>query len=522
MGSIAADSTVVLLQSIATTATILLVLAAFIKVVYFLWWNPLRVQRMMVGQGVLGPQYQLIFGNTRQASQMNIAALHKPLKLSDDVFQKVQPHIYTWTKAYGKNYISWQGPEPTLNISDTEMAKQVMNNKDDHFVKGKPTSFIKMMIGYGLVMADGENWVKQRNLANHAFHGESLKAMLPAMVDSVYLMLERWKGIKGNDVEVFEEFRILSSEVISRTAFGSSYEEGRNIFHMISQLATLTVRNFHTWRIPGLSLLWRMADEAEGYRLEKAIRAAILDVVQKREAQKNSGKMNGYGTDFLGLLLEANHEDDGSKKITINTLVDECKTFYFAGQETTNTLLGWTMFHLASHPYWQEEARKEVVDVFGDLDPNFVGVAKLRTMMMILNESLRLYSPITGLTRKVPKRTRIGDITVPANFQVTVANFKIHHDPDVWGEDAHVFKPERFSEGVAKATNNNMAAFLPFGLGPRMCVGNNFALMEAKVALAMILQRYRFSLSPGYIHCPYQHLTIQPLHGIQVILRPIE
>ncbi|KAI4312976.1 hypothetical protein MLD38_037760 [Melastoma candidum] len=210
---------------------------AFTKVMYFLWWNPLRIQR---GQGTQGPPYQLVFGNTRQASQMHVASLHKPLKLSDDILHRVKPHIYTWTKAYGKNYISWRGTEATLNISETEMAKQVMNNKDDHFVKGKPISLGKMILGYGLVTAYGENWVKQRKLANHAFHGESLKEMVPAMVESVYLMLERWKGIKGKDVEVFEEFWFLTSEVISRTAFGSSYEEGRHIFQMISQLTTIT------------------------------------------------------------------------------------------------------------------------------------------------------------------------------------------------------------------------------------------------------------------------------------------
>lgn len=129
------------------------------------------------------------------------------------------------------------------------------------------------------------------------------------------------------------------------------------------------------------SLLWRTADEAEGHRLEKGIRAAVLKVVRKREEKKKSGEMDVYGTDFLGRLMEANNEDDDEKRISIDTLVDECKTFYFAGQETTNTMLGWTAFLLASHPYWQEEARKEVLDVFGDLDPTFEGIAKLRTVI---------------------------------------------------------------------------------------------------------------------------------------------
>lgn len=122
-------------------------------------------------------------------------------------------------------------------------------------------------------------------------------------------------------------------------------------------------------------------DEAEGHKLEKSIRVAVKEIVRKREAKMKSGEMDSYGTDFLGRLMEAKHEDDDAKRISIDIVVDECKTFFFGGQETANSMLGWTVFLLASHPHWQEEARKEVLDVFGDLDPTFEGSKKLRTVM---------------------------------------------------------------------------------------------------------------------------------------------
>ncbi|KAL6192914.1 hypothetical protein ACLB2K_034000 [Fragaria x ananassa] len=136
-------------------------------------------------------------------------------------------------------------------------------------------------------------------------------------------------------------------------------------------------------------------------------------------------------------------------------------------------------------------------------------------MSMIINESLRLYPPVIQLVRKTGREVRLGKFILPANIQVLIPNVAFHHDPQIWGPEAQLFKPERFSEGVAKATRDNMAAFLPFGMGPRICVGFNFATTETKIALSMILQRYTFTLSPGYVHSPLQFLTVRPQHGVQ-------
>jgi PHYB activation tagged suppressor 1 len=143
-------------------------------------------------------------------------------------------------------------------------------------------------------------------------------------------------------------------------------------------------------------------------------------------------------------------------------------------------------------------------------------------MGMVINESLRLYTPNAILMRRVERETKLGKITVPANTEVYISTLAVHQNPEIWGEDALLFKPERFADGVVKATNNNIAAFMPFGLGPRNCAGMNFAITETKLALSMILQRYSFTLSPTYVHCPTEVLTMCPQHGVQVILQPYE
>lgn len=247
----------------------------------------------------------------------------------------------------------------------------------------------------------------------------------------------------------------------------------------------------------------------------------FMEIIKAREEKFRNGETEGYGNDFLGLLVKAKNDPETSQSISVEDIVDECKTFYFAGHETTNVLLAWTMFLLALHKEWQEEARNEVLKVFGGNNPTLEGLPKLRTMTMIINECLRLYPPAMSVSRRAEKEVRLGSMVVPPTIMLTIPTVAVHHDTTFWGEDAREFKPERFSEGVGKATESNSAAYIPFGLGPRNCVGMNFAMNEAKIAMSMILQRYSFSLSPAYAHMPVQFLTICPQNGVQVILNSI-
>ncbi|CAN6713649.1 unnamed protein product [Malus baccata var. baccata] len=510
---------------VAVLSSLLCVFLVFvlIKILHKLWWTPTRIQKMMKAQGIKGPPYRLIHGNTKEISDMKKEVMRRPKNLSHDIVSVVVPHIHSWSQIYGKNYLQWHGSLAQLVITEEpELCKEIMSNKDKAYPKREPTTFVKKLLGNGLVTTtEGEKWGKLRKLATHAFHGECLKSLFPDMVASAETMLERWRNYEEKEIEVFEEFRLFTSEVISRTAFGSSYLEGQNIFEMLMKLAFLVSKNALKVRIPGISKFFKTSDEIEAEKLEKGVYASIMEIVKKREKTATSGDEDSFGSDFLGLLLKARHDANDEQRISVDDLVDECKTFYFAGQETTNTLLAWTVFLLALHTNWQEEARKEVIELFGKQTPNLDGITKLKTMSMILNESLRLYPPVAGFSRKVEREVRLGNVIVPANVGLVISNISFHHDRRIWGQDAQLFKPERFAEGVAKATNNNIGAFVPFGIGPRSCVGLNFAINEAKIAVSMILQRYSFTLSPGYVHLPIQYVTVRPQHGVQVMLHPL-
>ncbi|TXG75345.1 hypothetical protein E1A91_1Z024600v1 [Gossypium mustelinum] len=479
-----------------------LCLCLFVALLYVLckyWWVPHRVQFIMNSQGIRGPPYEFIHGNNKEALQMQKEASSKPMALTHDIFPRVMPHDYSCIK--NTNYLSWKGVRAELVITDPELVKEVLKNSEKAFSKPKTSYFFKKLLGDSIPTIKSEKWARHRKLANHAFHGESLKNMIPAMIASVGTMLEKWKDKEGKEMEVFQEFRFLTSEVISRTAFGSSYLEGEKIFDMLTKFTLIIGRNFYKAKFPIIGLLVRSRLSGHSYQTEnslnskklKMINDSVMKIVKQREEKVMTGEVDSFGHDFLGLLVNAYHDPDEKNMFLIQDIIDECKTFYFAGQETTNSLLAWTTLLLAIYTDWQDKTRAEVIE-----------------MTMIINETLRLYPPLNGVVRKAVRDIQLGKLVLPNYLDLNIRFIALHHDPDLWGDDVHLFKPERFAEGIAKATNNNAAAFMPFGLGPRTCVGMNFAITETKIALSMILQRYTFTLSPTY-----------PQHGLHVLFHSL-
>ncbi|KAJ4839536.1 hypothetical protein Tsubulata_047558 [Turnera subulata] len=215
------------------------------------WWTPFRIQSAMSSQGIKGPSYRFFHGNSKEIISLRNEAWKSPMELCHQIFPRVHPHVYLWKKLYGKNFLMWKGSMPLLVVTESELIKEILNNRDGTYLK-PDQPYLKKLLGNGLITTRGEKWFKLRKLANHAFHGESLKRMVPEMVASTEVMIERWKQQAGNEIEVFRDFKLLTSEVISRTAFGSSYLEGQRIFDMLTKMVLIFSRNIYTVRIPGI------------------------------------------------------------------------------------------------------------------------------------------------------------------------------------------------------------------------------------------------------------------------------
>ncbi|KAJ1425234.1 Cytochrome P450 [Sesbania bispinosa] len=493
-----------------------------------LWLRPKRLEKLLRAQGLQGESYKLSSlddSKQKHMLKMQQEAKSKPIALSNDVAPQIFTSVYQTINQYGKNSFLWEGTTPKVIITEPEQIKEVFNKIHD-FSKPKFNSVINLL-NVGLVQYNGEKWAKHRKIVNPAFHLDKLKNMLPAFLESGHDMISKWKEMLSSDgtceIDVWPFLQNLTCDVISRTAFGSSYAEGTKIFGLLRRQGYLLMTAVHT-HIP---MWWLLPTSTKRTmkEMDRDIYNSVEGIIKKRETAMENGE--AIKDDLLGILLESNHiENQGHENsktggMTNEEVMKECKAFYNAGQETTSTLLVWTMILLARHPEWQARAREEVLQVFGNQNPNFNGLSQLKIVTMVLYEVLRLYPPTIYFTRAVEKDLKLGNLSLPAGIQVSIPILLLHHDRDIWGDDAKQFKPERFSEGIAKVTKGQVSYF-PFGWGPRICIGQNFALLEAKIVLSLLLQNFSFELSAAYTHAPTAVLSLQPKHGAQLVLHKLE
>ncbi|WCJ32365.1 Cytochrome P450 72A397 [Euphorbia peplus] len=514
-------------MSVAVAIIVISLLSLAWKLGNWLWFRPKKLEKHLRQQGLSGNPYRFFYGDWKD----NISAIkHAQSKPSDhfshDVASRVAPFLRHIIHRYGKNSFMWIGPIPRVNIMDPEHVKDVFT-KINVIQKVKTNPAFSKLLAPGVASHEGDKWAKHRKIVNPAFHHEKLKLMLPQIYESCNIMIENWNELLSEkdtcEVDVWPCIQKLSCDVISRSAFGSNYEEGKLIFDLLRELAELLMQMAQSVYIPG----WRFLPTKRNRRMkqiDKEIKALLRNMIQKREKVMKTGE--AMKSDLLGLLMESNMreiEEKGRNKnmgLSINDVMDECRLFYFAGQETTSSLVIWTIILLAKYPKWQASAREEVLHVFGKSKPDFEGLSHLKVVTMILYEVLRLYPPATVLSRTIHEEIRMGNLVLPEGVQLSLSILLIHHDSELWGDDASEFKPDRFSGGVSKAAKYPNV-FLPFGSGPRICVGQSFALIEAKMAVASILQNFSFELSPSYSHAPRSVTTLRPQHGAPLILHKL-
>ncbi|KAK7244044.1 hypothetical protein RIF29_38862 [Crotalaria pallida] len=496
------------------------------RMLNWLWLRPKKLERLLREQGLQGNPYRILVGDLKELLKSKKETESKPMALSDDIGPYVSSYLQQSVITHGKNSFIWFGPIPRVTLKDPELIKDVFNKSYD-FPKPDTNTLFKLL-ATGLASYEGEKWSKHRRIINPAFNLEKLKFMLPIFFISCNDLISKWERMLSSDgsceMDVWPSLQNLASDAISRTAFGSSYEEGKRIFELQKEQAELTMKVMLKVYIPG----WRFLPTRTHKRMKKIdrdIKASLKEIINKREKAMKAGEATN--NDLLGILLESNHkeiQEHGNNKdvgMTLEDVIEECKLFYFAGQETTSVLLVWTLVALSRYPDWQARAREEVLQVFGNQKPDLDGLSHLKIVPMILNEVLRLYPPVLVLVRTVDKDMKLGDLTIPAGVQISLPTVLVHHDCELWGDDAKEFNPKRFSEGVVKATNGRVS-FFPFGWGPRICIGQNFAMLEAKMALSMILQKFSFELSPAYAHAPSMIITLQPKYGAHLILHKVE
>lgn len=522
------------LSGIEALAAIVVVLFGGIVFKLFrdLIWRPFTFYDAYRNQGIKGSSYQVLAGSVPEYRELMRKAHAEPMKeISHDIVPRVMPHYHQWSQIHGETFFYWYGIHSRLYIAEPDLIKEVMSNKFGYYYKPTPRPLVLALLGKGLVFVNGLEWVTHKRIVSPAFNIDKLKAMVKRMAACTSSMLERWQEMMtqedfyAKEIDVHGEFRALSADIISHTAFGSSFNEGKQVYELQRELQTMAAEAERSVFIPGSQYI-PTSKNRYAWMIDRKVKEILKTIIQSRLQATPEGATDvSYGNDLLGLMMTANKKDlSGNQKnlsMTIDEIMNECKTFFFAGHETTSNLLDWAVLLLAINPEWQEKLRNEVINVCGTdiLDADML--SRLKLMTMVMYETLRLYPPATILVRKVYKEMKLGPILLPKGAAITLPILAVQHSEKFWGPDANMFKPERFAEGASKASVHPNA-FIPFSVGPRACVGQNFAMLEAKTVLSMILQRFSFTLSPVYKHAPIAVLTLQPQYGMQIIFKNIE
>ncbi|KAJ9140935.1 hypothetical protein P3X46_031525 [Hevea brasiliensis] len=498
------------------------VLVFVLKIVVLLWWKPRRIEEHFSKQGIRGPPYRFFIGNVKELVEMMLKASSQPMQpFSHNILPRVLSFYHHWKKIYGATFLVWFGPTVRLTVSDPDLIREIFSTKSEFYEKIEAHPLVKQLEGDGLLSLKGEKWAHHRKIITPTFHMENLKMLVPVVAKGVMDMLEQWSASMSNseevEIEVSEWFQTLTEDVITRTAFGSSYEDGKAIFRLQAQQMVLAAEAFQKVFIPGYRF-FPTKRNMNSWKLDKETKKSLMKLIDRRRENSNDNTMQEVKNpkDLLGLMIQASYS---STDVTVNDIVEECKSFFFAGKHTTSNLLTWTTVLLAMHPQWQVEAREEVLRVCGSRDiPTKDDVVKLKTLSMILNESLRLYPPTIATIRRSRTDVELGGYKIPRGTELLIPILAVHHDQSIWGNDANDFNPGRFSDGVGRAAKHSVA-FIPFGLGVRTCIGQNLAILQAKLTLAIILQRFSFRLAPSYQHAPTVLMLLYPQYGAPIIFK---
>ncbi|KAM3685590.1 hypothetical protein ACJW31_11G129800 [Castanea mollissima] len=468
--------------------------------------KPKLLRAKLQRQGIRGPSPSFFFGNIPEMKRIQLQVHSTPKTTATNEYDHPDaiahdwpstlfPHLEQWRNEYGPIFLYSSGNIQLLCITDPEMVKKI--SLCTSLSLGKPSYLSKdrgPLLGQGILSSNGAIWAHQR------------KIIAPE------LYIDKVKGGVA-DIEIVEDFRSLSADIISRASFGSNYSQGEEIFLKLKALQAIMSKG--NIGVPGFRFLPRKNNRAM-WNLEEEINSMILKVVKQRTEAS-------YEKDILQMILEGAKSNNGYYGPSTDSsrdkfIVDNCKSMYFAGYETTAITASWSLMLLATHPEWQARARAEVLEIVGDslLDGNML--RNMKTLTMIIQETLRLYPPVAFVVGEALEDITFQDILISKgiNMQIPIPILQQHYD--LWGLDAHKFNPERFAHGIVGACKTPQA-YMPFGVRSHVCAGQHFAMTELKVILSLILSKFCFSLSPTYQHSPALRLVIVPEHGVTLLVR---
>ncbi|KAL6967892.1 hypothetical protein U1Q18_033701 [Sarracenia purpurea var. burkii] len=481
--------------------------------------EPERLRSKMRKQGISGPPPTFLFGNNGEIyatarSAKAVAPTSNPTVLVHDCATTLFPNFKKWTDLYGQIFMFSRGSTQILHVSQPDLLREITTCTSLDL--GKPSYQQKelgALLGQGIITSNGTIWAHQRKIIAPQLSTEKVKGMMSLVTELAVTMVNSWKSRierEGGtaEIKIDEEMRSFSGDVISRACFGSNYSKGEEIFKGLRAISTKVL----VTGIPGIRYL-PTKHNREIWALEKEVRSLILNIVKERTEV-------GYEKDLLQMLLEGAKNSRITEAAIDHFIVDNCKNIYQAGYEATATSATWCLMLLASNKKWQERVRAEIFEICKGQIPDADMIRKMKQLTMVIHESLRLYPPAMLIAREALKDMKFGNIDLPKGIYLWIMVVTLHTDPTNWGPDAHEFNPERFANGISSACKLPHL-YMPFGIGPRVCLGQYLALVELKILIALVLSNFSLVLSPNYIHSPTIRTIMEPEHGVHLLVNKL-
>ncbi len=412
-------------------------------------------------------------------------------------------------RRYGDVVSLKMGPMQAYLLSHPDHIQHVLQDHHRDYRKSRFVERVKPFLGEGLATSEGETWKAQRRLAQPAFHRQEIAALARVVTQTVDETLDQWRAPAAGPVDVLSRMLMLTGDIILRTMFGASSRDlGRprlDDFDTVTQLCMDRMLAMIDWSTilptPG-----RRRFRAAMSRLDQAVHEIIA-------SRRGCGEERG---DLLSMLLLARDGESGVR-MTDRQLRDEVMTIMFAGHETTGLALTWTWYLLSQHPEVERRLHDELAEVLQGRPPTFDDLPRLTYTRMVIEESMRLYPPSWIISRAPIRDDEIGGFRIPAGATVFLSQYVTHRHPKLW-DDPDRFDPERFA--LARAADRPRFAYFPFSGGPRQCLGDQFAMMEAQLVVARIAQACRLRLLPGHRVEAQPRLTLRPRHGLPMLVEP--
>ena len=402
--------------------------------------------------------------------------------------------------------VRYRGLWTTYQITHPEHILQVLQTNAANYRKGRDYRILKLSLGEGLLTSEGTLWQRQRKMTQPAFHSQQVSRFMRLMEEQTALMLDNWelRARSGEPFDVVPELMRLTLNIVSHALFTTSLDSDIDVI----QDALSVGREFsveRAWSVVRIPQ-WLPTPGNRTHRRSLAAFHAVIDrmIAERRTA---SEPVN----DLLTMLMQA--RDDSGAEMSGTQLRDELATLLTAGHETTTLVLAWIIYLISTRPDVVEQMSAEIA-FLNDRAPAYEDLARLRYSRMVAEEAMRLYPPVWVLSRTAVDKDVIGAYGITSGSEILIFPYVTHRHPAWWHEPVK-FWPERFLP--ENSAGRPRGAYLPFGAGPRTCIGLNFAMTEILVVVAMLLQRFRVQLAvnPAAIKAE-PSVTLRPDPGVPV------